>query len=295
MATGMAQATVETKRNSQPKGINRQICPNGQHSLVKTREGEYVCTRCATVPTDQPQEAEITEGMAQQATMDHHMPVDELKIQKMGMQHDMTSQAHKGLAMELGYGSTAKDYLGKRIKPQLQCGYVTGQVVGKGSQVYEVENFDLTLSCFDKKTKAHHIELNQLQNPLLNGIKTIECSICKKESRIIDVYRYLVPKARKSFTDDTIYRDAKIAANDISTHLQLDIIARSQYGRQVEKVFSEWVGLSKEVLPVLALLRMKQRVQGLGLDVPTEILDRYPEILEKVRLLLVEPLMPSNE
>lgn len=284
----MAQSSL-TIQHPSTKIKHIQICPDGQHILEMTPEGEFVCRLCSMVQTVS---AELDRYGEASATKTDHYPCDSLMLVPMGSQHDMINPASRGLAMDLGIGSVVKDYAGKRCKPMLLNGYVTGQVVGKRSEVYEIEMFDLTLSCKDKKTGEPHCIFDLKERP---KEKTWICPVCRKEREIVNVHRYLAPKARKSFTDDTIFRESKMAAHNLSVDMQLDPISRFQYGRCVDKAFSDWVNLSRKVLPLLAFFRMQLKVKGLGVKASQDMVDDYAELLEELRTMLVEPLGQFNE
>jgi hypothetical protein len=298
----MALKVIEDARNPPVILLTQKpdhICPSGQHIIEKAGDGEYVCRICGTTA------GQINDGIyasfdaGRLATAEDHFPTDPLKIVPNGSQHDMSSFSTKGTCMELN-DVQLKDCEGHRIKPQLSpFAYVTGQHVGKGSEVLERDQFDLTLSCKDEKTKKHHEIQNLYENPLLQGITKWECPRCNKDSKIIDVYKYRVPYAKKSFTDDTIYRNTKISANKLSLQYAFDVVTRMQYGREVEKVFRDWVSLSSNILPLLAMLNLRKRMNGYGRTsddtVSQEVLNAYVKKVENMRSMLVDVLSQFNE
>jgi hypothetical protein len=281
------------------------ICPSGQHIIEKAEDGEYVCRICGTTASAINDDIYVSFDAGRQATSEDHFPIDSLKIVPIGSQHDMSSMVTKGLCMELN-DLHQKDFEGHRIKPQLsEFAYVTGQLVGKGSQVLEREQFDLTLACKDKRKEGqkepskNHEVTGLYENPLLNGVTKWECSKCDRESKIIDVSRYLVPYAKKSFTDDTIYRNTKISANKLSLKYEFDVVTRMQYGKEVERVFRDWVTISSNILPLLAVLSLRKRMNGYGRTnddtISQAVVNEYLKRLEHVRQILTDVLSQFNE
>lgn len=300
--SGLALKVVEdirTRPTTPPSQKHHDICPPGQHIIEKAHDGEFVCRICGTTAGQINDGTYVSYDAGRTATSEDHFPTDPLKIVPNGSQHDMSSLSTKGLCMELN-DLHARDVDGHRIKQQLSpFAYVTGQHVGKGSQVLERDQFDLTLSCKDVKMKKHHEVQNLFENPLLQGITKWECPRCNKESKIIDVYHYRVPYAKKSFTDDTIYRNTKISANKLSLQYEFDVVTRMQYGREVERAFRDWVNLSSGILPLYAVLNLRKKMNGYGRtsddSVSQEVAKAYMERLEDIRSMLTDVLSQFNE
>jgi|GEM_PF-5804350 len=112
-------------------------CCNNYVAQFDPHEIEVVCASCGVVNNEETEIARSLTNEEQQRTAiaSHSMPVNALLINELGSQHDMVSLSNRGLAMDLGRGSSARDYQRRRCKPLLADAYITGQVVGKGSKV----------------------------------------------------------------------------------------------------------------------------------------------------------------
>ena len=262
------------------------FCPPGQHRLIRDIVNDtYVCSQCGVEAEEISRQGLIyaSDDIGRMSSADDHQPEDPLKITN-GTQHDMSSPKNKGLCMELNDVYHVRDFNGGRVKEQLTFPYVTGQLVGKGSTIIEEDRWDVTFDC----KFAHFVTLEY--NPRDQGKTRMECGKCHKEYKIRNVYHYKVPIAKKSFTDDTIYRNAKINANNLSTRFDMDPVQRRFYGQELNKIFSEWVSLSAPLLARLALLRMPVKYCGLSVDLSPDVLREYHTMLEKVKEKLVSPL-----
>ncbi len=265
-------------------------------------EEEVVCRSCATVQREQTANttSAISVEMQRALLSNNYHPVDELKILKIGSQHDMSTMATKGLAMELG-DIRAKDYTGKRCKPTLSFGYVTGQVVGKGSRVEEKDQWDITLECGHQHTLDQQPSIGcmecqdckvKFERPKLGlRVFSIDCFTFKY---LIDSHHYKAPVAVKDFTDDTIFRNAMIAANDIASKLQLDNVARRYYGQVFRQEYSKFVNLADELLALKAVKKTAIEYKGFGLQV-SEYNKKYNELIEAMRVFLFEVVQYEDE
>jgi hypothetical protein len=63
----------------------------------------------------------------------------------------------------------------------------------------------------------------------------------------------------------------------------------------LDKTFSEFVMVASKAVPLLAYFRMRQKVIGLGIPAPQELVDEYSKLLEKLRAMFTEPLAQFNE
>lgn len=100
--------------------------------------------------------------------------------------------------------------------------------------------------------------------------------------------------AKKSFFDDTIYRGAKTKHKDISSKLNLDVVSRKYYGKQVDSEFSKFVNLAEEFIALKALFELAAQYQGLGVKVPDEIKAQYDGVVEKLRMFTQEPFQKAQ-
>jgi hypothetical protein len=100
--------------------------------------------------------------------------------------------------------------------------------------------------------------------------------------------------AKKSFFDDTIYRGAKQKSNGLASKLDLDVVTRKYYGKQVDSEFSKFVNLAEEFLALKALFELAAECSGLGITVPNEMVKQYDVLMEKLRLFTQEPFQKAQ-
>lgn len=254
-------------------------------------DGEIVCRNCGVVDIEGSLNAHIvtTEIMGKAASANHHQPVDALKIVEIGSQHDMSSKGTIGTAMEL-CNPRAKDHEKHKISAGLLTQpYVVGQYVGKDSVIIEIPAFNVWYSCghsekFEQKYDGDSYCMSR------HAIKyVVFTSPLAVHHHIVEVYEHTMPKAKRNFRNDTIFRKLKVDGNALASKMEMDFVRRNEYNKELKKVFDEFVGVT-DFLAVLALLRLRVNMLGLDVNLPESLMSEYDTMLEKLRLFAQTPV-----
>jgi hypothetical protein len=245
-------------------------------------DGIISCTNCGMVQLEATMSAHVavTELAGRAASASDHNPVDYLKLVEIGTPHDMVSKGNLGLAMEL-CNPRGKDFEGRKLTPNLLTHpYVSGQVLGKNAYVVEIPALDVQFDC------GHIVQL--VDSEIARFDPESACTKCSKGKKVVDTYSYKIPKAKRNFRDDTIYRKGKDKAHQLATMLKMDEVTRRYFGIEFNKVYDEFVGKT-DFLALLALMRLQMTCPGLDVKMSADLKLQYGKYIEAMREFIVGP------